>query len=213
MRNVSSGFVGRPVQARRLSLMQFRSSIARYRSDHSEVGSDRDADLDGFAHLWEGYLAHGRRQLAGAGNGRVIVASELGGGFGVADLVVGRCLVEVKTVFDPAAAMEDWLNQVLAYALLDWSDALGVDTIAVYFGWQALLVAETLARVLAAATPGPTPSLEELRADFCSAMQADIDEAFAIRMRQRYPPFVTPAPQALPLHSMPAFSPTFPQSR
>jgi hypothetical protein len=118
----------------------------------------------------------------------VILAPELGGGYGTADLVVGRCLVEVKTVFDPAAAMGGWLNQVLAYALLDWSDALGVDTIAVYLGWQALLVSETLARVLAAATPGPTPSLEELRADFRSA--------FAIRMRQRYPPFVTPAPQA-----------------
>jgi hypothetical protein len=26
-------------------------------------------------------------------------------------------------------------------------------------------------------------------------MQADVDESFAARMRQRYPPFVTPAPQ------------------
>ena len=84
----------------------------------------------------------------------------------------------------------------LAYALLDWSDALGVDTVAVYLGWQALLVSESLTRALAAATPGPTPSLEELRADFRTAMQADIDESFAIRMRQRYPPLITPAPQA-----------------
>jgi hypothetical protein len=63
---------------------------------------------------------------------------ELGGGYGVADLVVGRCLVEKKTVFDPAAAMDNWLNQVLAYVLLDWGDALGVDTISAYLGWQAL---------------------------------------------------------------------------
>ncbi len=52
---------------------------------------------------------------------------ELGGGYGVADLVVGRWLIEMKTVFDPAAAMDNWLNEVLAYVLLDWSDALGVD--------------------------------------------------------------------------------------
>jgi hypothetical protein len=101
-----------------LSLAQFRSDIARWRSEHPEGGSERDADLDGFAYMWEGYLAHGRRHLAGAGSGRVILAPELGGGYGVADLVVGRCLIEVKTAFDPAAAMGDWLNQVLTYALL-----------------------------------------------------------------------------------------------
>lgn len=195
MRNVTSAFSGRPAQARRLSLLQFRSEIARWHSEDPEGGSERDRDLDGFAHLWEGYLAHGRRRLAGAGSGRVILAPELGGGYGVADLVVGRCLIEVKTAFDPAAAMGDWLNQVLAYALLDWSDALGVDTVAVYLGWQALLVSESLTRVLAAATTGRTPSLEDLRADFRSAMQADMDESFAMRMRQRYPPLVTPAPR------------------
>jgi hypothetical protein len=203
MRNVWSSFSGRPAQARRLSLVQFRSDIARWHREHPGRGSERDRDLDGLAHLWEGYLAHGRRQLADAGARRMILAPELGGGYGTADLVVGRCLVEVKTVFDPAAAMGGWLNQVLAYALLDWSDALGVDTIAVYLGWQALLVSETLARLLAAATPGPTPSLEELRADFRSAMRADIDESFAIRMRQRYPPLVTPAPQASTLQPKP----------
>jgi hypothetical protein len=41
-----------------------------------------------------------------------------------------------------------------------------------------------------------TPTLEDLRADFRRAMQADMDESFAVRMRQGYPPFVTPAPQA-----------------
>jgi hypothetical protein len=130
----------------------------------------------------------------GAGCSRVILAPELDGGYRVADLVVGRCLIEVKTAFDPAASMGHWLNQVLAYALRDWSDALGVSTIAVYLGWQALLVSESLTRVLAAATAGRTPSLEDLRADFRSAMQTDMDKSFAMRMRQRYPPFVTPAP-------------------
>jgi hypothetical protein len=196
MRNVSSGFIGRSVQSRRLFLTHIRCDIARYRSEHQEGGSERDADLDGFAHLWRGYLAHGRRQLAGPGSGRVIIAPELGGGFGVADLVVGRCLVEVKTAFDPAVSMGYWLNQVLAYALLDWSDALGVDTVAVYLGWQALLVSDSLTRVLAAATAGRSPSLEDLRGDFRSAMRADVDASFAMRMRQRHPPFVTPAPQA-----------------
>jgi hypothetical protein len=43
---------------------------------------------------------------------------------------------------------------------------------------------------------GRSPSLEDLRGDFRSAMRADVDESFAMRMRQRHPPFVTPAPQA-----------------
>ena len=180
-----------------MSLAQFRSDIARWRSEHPQGGSEGNRDLDAIAHLWEGHLAHGRRQLGDAGNGGVILAPERGGGYGVADLVVGRCLIEVKTVFDPAAAMGDWLDQVLAFALLDWSDALGVNNEAVYVGWRALLVSESLTRVAerAAATTGATPSLEGLRADFRSVMQADMDESFAMRMRQRYPPFVTPAPQ------------------
>jgi hypothetical protein len=197
MRNVRSAYSDRPAQARRLSLAQFRSDIAPSGSQHPERGSRRGGDLNAFAHLWEGYLAHGRRQLADAGSGRVILEPELGGGYAVADLVVGRCLVEVKAAYDPATAMNVWLNQVLAYALLDWSDALGMDTVAVYLGWQALLVSDSLTRVLAAANTGRTPSLEDLRADFRSAIQADMDESFAIRMRQRYPPFITPAPQVL----------------
>jgi hypothetical protein len=47
-------------------------------------------------------------------------APELGGGYGIADFVVGRCLVEVKASFDPVLSIGDWLNQVVAYALLDW---------------------------------------------------------------------------------------------
>ena len=81
---------------------------------------------------------------------------ELGGGYGVADLVVGRCLIEKKTVFDPAAAMDNWLNQVLAYVLLDWGDALGVDTISAYLGWQALRAEPSLV-VLASAPSRDNP--------------------------------------------------------
>jgi hypothetical protein len=45
MRNVNSAFSGWPPQARRLSLVQFRSDIAEYRSQHPEAtesGSQRD---------------------------------------------------------------------------------------------------------------------------------------------------------------------------
>ena len=104
MRNVRSSFSGRPVQAHRLFQAQTYPAFTQWRSYHPEGASQRHGDLDGSAHLWEGYLAHGRRQLAGAASGRVILVPELGG-YESADLVVGRCLIEVKTAFDPAAAM------------------------------------------------------------------------------------------------------------
>jgi len=44
--------------------------------------------------------------------------------FGRADLVAGRCLVDIKTALDPSRYFEQWLNQVLGYALLDWADIL-----------------------------------------------------------------------------------------
>jgi len=202
MRNIRSSFSDRPAQARRLLVAHSRSFSAQWQDEHPEARSEREGDLDALAHLWEGYLAHGRRQLASVGE-RVILEPELGGGYGIADLVIGRCLIEVKTAFDPAAAMGDWLNQVLAYALLDWSDALGADTVAVYLGWQALLVSESLERVLAAAVPGRSPAMEDLRADFRSAMQEDMDESYAIRMRRRYPPIITLASPALPAEPNP----------
>jgi hypothetical protein len=59
---------------------------------------------------------------------------------------------------------------------VEWSDALGVNTVAVYLGWQALLVSESLTRVFAAATTGTTPSLEDLRADFHRSMQGHAHE-------------------------------------
>jgi hypothetical protein len=138
-----------------LSLVQSRSDTARWHSDHPEGDSERERDLDGFAHLWVGYLAQD------VGNLPALAATGcsfpgLGGGYGVADLVVGRCLIEMKTVFDPAAAMDNWLNQVLAYVLFDWSDAPGVGMIAAYLGWQTLLAEPSLV-VLASAPSRNNP--------------------------------------------------------
>ena len=54
-------------------------------------GARREAALGGLAHLWEGYLRHGRRQLASPGQ-RVVLAPRLAAAFGVADLVAGWAL-------------------------------------------------------------------------------------------------------------------------
>ena len=119
---------------------------------------------------WDGYLRHGRRQLTGLGD-RVLLAPELAGGFGIAHLIAGRSLVEIKTVLEPAPWLGHWLNQLLGYVLLDWFDTFRLDGAGVYLGWQALLMATSTPEPLTASSPGPTPDLNALRAAFRQAIQ------------------------------------------
>ena len=47
--------------------------------------------------------------------------------------------------------LEQWLNQLLCYVLLDSADIFCLDTLAVYLGWHALLLSDPgpfLARLL-----------------------------------------------------------------
>jgi hypothetical protein len=171
-----------PVQSRRSFLAHRRSDL---RWD-ARMANRPHPVIDALSHLWQGYLRHGRRQLTGLGE-RVMLAPELADRFGIADIMVGRCLVEIKTALEPEKGLEQWLNQLLGYVLLDWFDALRIDTVALYLGWQAKLIATPVSEVLAASTPGPTPMLGLLRADFRQAIQADLDETHQWQLNRRYP--------------------------
>lgn len=164
---------------------QIRRSILVHQRDDLGAVRHQETAIDCLAHLWQGYVQHGRRHLMSLGS-RVILEPELGFGFGKADLVVGRCLVDIKAVLDPSRWFERWLNQVLGYVLLDWSDTLILDSVAIYLAWQGLLLSEPLAGLLTTSTIGPTPSLADLRADFRAQIQADVDSAFSARMREHY---------------------------
>jgi hypothetical protein len=149
-------------------------------------GSDTEL-LDALACCWAAYLARGRKTLAMLGD-RVLVAPELGNGFGVADLVIGRTLVEVKLGTKPTAeAVQKWLRQLLGYVLLDRHNALRLDAVAVYCGWNAGLLTCPLSELLAGAHPGPTLDLTTLRADFHAAFRDHLDEYAAWKESKRYP--------------------------
>lgn len=180
-----------------LSAELCRSILIHVRGDFAAAGSASfpESAVDGLVHLWQGYLAHGRRPLMALGS-RVFLEPELALGLGRADLVAGRCLVDIKTALDPSRYFEQWLNQVLGYTLLDWANILCLDAVAIYLGWQALLLCEPITGLLAASVPGPTPALEGLRADFRSQIQPEVDESFNTRMRHRYP--IPPSPQITP---------------
>ena len=178
--------------------VEMRRSLLAHVSSHlrwNHHSADRRGVIDALSHLWQGYLRHGREQLSALGE-RVVLAPELADGFGVADLVVGRSLVEIKTVLEPTKGLEHWLNQLLGYALLDWFDALRIDTVALYLGWQAKLMTMPVTELLAVSTTGPTPALEPLRADFRQAIQADVDQTHQWRLNKRYPPPIARAPAA-----------------
>jgi hypothetical protein len=170
------------VEMRRSFLVHLRDISAG--GDKAAIA--RESALGGLSHLWDGYLRHGRQQLTGLGE-RILLAPQLAAGFGIADLVAGRTLVEIKTVLEPAGHFEQWLNQLLGYVLLDWFDALGLDTVALYLSWQALLTPTSIADILATATTGPTPSVGGLRAEFRQAIQADLDHTHQAQLYARYP--------------------------
>ncbi|ALG06246.1 hypothetical protein AOZ06_04260 [Kibdelosporangium phytohabitans] len=150
-----------------------------------EYGHDAHL-LDAFAHCWTAYLTRGRPRLTALGD-RAIIAPELGSGFGIADLVIGNTLVDVKLATQPTTtAVQTWLRQLLGYVLLDHHNALRIDAIAVYSGHNAQLVTYSLPRLLAVASPGTTPDLNALRTDFQQALRTELDNYVAWKERERY---------------------------
>jgi hypothetical protein len=164
-----------------------RSLLAHIREHMHRAGPLQGQVMTALVHLWDGYQHHGRRRMMALGD-RVIIEPELASGFGKADLVIGRCLVDVKAVLSPAASFRRWLDQLLCYVLLDWPDIFGLDSVAIYLGWQGLLAHEPLARLLTASAPGPTPTIADLRAEFRSRIRAETDDFLAARQRDRYSP-------------------------
>lgn len=82
-----------------------------------------------------------------------------------ADLIVGRCLVEIKTTKAPSLEPFD-IYQLLGYVLLDYEDSFGIEEVGVYLARQALLVRWTLAGILTSLRGGRSPSVKDLRDEF-----------------------------------------------
>lgn len=166
------------------SVDERRSWFISLVGDHG-FGTD-SALLDALASCWTAYLAHGRRALAKLGD-RVIVAPQLGRGFGVGDLVVGRTLVEVKVVTEPTTDdVDQWLRQLLGYVLLDRHDALSLDTVAVYCPRQKQLLAYPIPELLVNISSGASLQLAALRTSFYHTLHDDLNEYAAWKERERY---------------------------
>ncbi len=162
-----------------------RSLFASMAKDGDTVGNDAVLP-DLLAHSWSVYLDRGRRSLLELGS-HVIAAPELACGYGVADLVIGRTLIDVKLAVEPTPKdVSMWLRQLLGYVLLDRHDTFRLDTVGVYCGWSGVLLTYPLSALIAAASPGLRPTLARLRADFYEALRDEIDSYLAWKERTRY---------------------------
>jgi hypothetical protein len=79
-----------------------------------------------------------------------------------ADLILGDCLVEIKTTLNPRWD-RNWLYQLLGYVLLDYADCYQIQSIGIYLARQRVMIRWPLADVLAAASDGHALPLNELR--------------------------------------------------
>ncbi|WP_344411985.1 hypothetical protein [Amycolatopsis minnesotensis] len=162
-----------------------RSLFLSLAMDEDSMGRSREL-LDMMGHCWELYLARGRRALLTLGE-KVVVAPEWATSFGVADLVIGRTLIDVKLAVEPTADdVATWLRQLLGYVLLDRHDTFRIDAVAVYSAWHGCLLTHPLGAFLATASAGPLSDLGQLRAEFHHALRDDVDSYLAWKERRRY---------------------------
>lgn len=119
-------------------------------------------------------------------------SAHVGGADG--DLMLGDCLVEVKTTKDPSPEALRALRQLLGYVLLDYHDEYRIRSVGIYFSRQALLYTWPLDALIARATwaegeplqisrdtvllrgaaPAP-PTLAQLRDDFRALLGRDAE--------------------------------------
>ncbi|TAK20817.1 MAG: hypothetical protein EPO26_17535 [Chloroflexota bacterium] len=88
-----------------------------------------------------------------------------------ADLVLDRCLLELKTTVKPRVDGV-WIHQLLGYALLDYSDLHRIDAIGVYLSRQGVLLRWSLPELLADLTGDTEPvDLLSLRQEFRAVVE------------------------------------------
>ncbi|GLY80591.1 hypothetical protein [Actinoallomurus iriomotensis] len=166
-------------QVRRSFLLTFREAGAVQADENHPV-------FRGLHHMWRGYLRHARNELNQLGE-RTIISPPVAVGFAAADLSIGRTLVEVKASADPTEYLHIWLNQLLGYLLLDRFDIFCWDTIAIYLGWHAAIMAVPVEKLLTAATSSLTPALDHLRTEFHQLISKELDEAAMWYLQDRHP--------------------------
>jgi hypothetical protein len=81
-----------------------------------------------------------------------------------ADLIVDRCLIELKTTVKRKREWSVWIRQLLGYVLLDYSNQHQIEAVAIYLARQGVLLRWPLSELLGMlSTDGCEPVLKDLR--------------------------------------------------
>lgn len=88
-----------------------------------------------------------------------------------ADLIVGGCLIDVKsTVLNKGPEWSRWVRQLLGYVLLDYTDRYHIEEVGLYLARQRVLVRWPLPELLFKLTGHKAPPLKPLRRAFKAAV-------------------------------------------
>ena len=88
------------------------------------------------------------------------------------DLIVGRCLIDIKTAVNPGKlAKPYWPYQLLGYALLDWDNHYRISELGVYLPRQTALVRWSLPEYRALLGASTRLSMVAARAAFREAVE------------------------------------------
>ena len=88
-----------------------------------------------------------------------------------ADLIMGTSLVDIKATVTPRIGRQ-LLWQLLGYALLDYSNQYGIDTVGVYFSRQGHFVEWPVDRLAQEISSNEAISWDVVRSDFQQAISA-----------------------------------------
>lgn len=132
-------------------------------------------NLEVLRSLWRTHVNRVRSRLKSFGH-PVVTAPTFGAGFAEGDLVVGHTLIEVKVSKTPRDHINDWLDQLLKYALFDHADTYRIETIALYLGRQSALIAWDLRDLLPILTGETDIGLTTLREEFRTVVQPLVDD-------------------------------------
>lgn len=88
------------------------------------------------------------------------------------DLVVSRCLYDVKTTINPRDRLAASVRQLLSYVLLDWDDAYGLERAGFYFARQGRRLSWPLDETVAHATGDAGATLAGLRSELLGVAES-----------------------------------------
>jgi hypothetical protein len=115
-------------------------------------------------------------------------SADIGGADG--DLIVDHCLIDIKCSVNPIIRSE-FIYQLIGYALLDYSNRYGLESVGVYMARQGQLMSWPLDQLIRQASGNEQIDMEDLRTDFRKicvelADQRDQYQAYAQKDRERW---------------------------